>query len=77
MILVAPWMVVALCGWHAWCEMHDDDELLETCPFRGGACPDHAHAWRAGVCPDPPKAITNANAGDPPGALPDQGDRDQ
>lgn len=37
--------------------MHDDDPLLDRCPFRGNGCPDRAHAWRPGVCPDPPAGI--------------------
>lgn len=54
--------------------MHpDDDSLLDRCPFRGGVCPDHAHAWREGVCPDPPAGITAQWPGDPS----TQGDHDQ
>lgn len=36
----------------------DDDPLLDRCQFRGGPCPDHAHAYRPGICPSPPAAVT-------------------
>lgn len=48
--------------------MTDDEQQLETCPYRGGDCPDHAHAWREGICPPPPNAITTRlpdDQGDP------------
>lgn len=45
--------------------MTDDDPLLDRCQFRGGRCPDHAHAYVPGQCPDPPGAVT-ADWTDPP-----------